>query len=278
MPATATSGSVLEELRSRRTELHTEITRLIEERDRLYTEFNARAAGESRPSEDEVSRFEARRNHSDEAVRPTEEEIRAFEARVNSGPTEEEVRQFNSDHRARRNEIDSRMTQLDELGSRIEEQRRLGHSLEVAQQASRGLPFSEITRQREPMTYRQDNQSSVSYFLDLAAMQNMEVRSTPDPRLEGFRERLDRHAKEMADRLPARWEARKAQAEQRIENAEREFRGRVGLGGGFDVSPFERQAHMRSLAPPANPEQMELRAPSRIVGQGGLFTLAAVAA
>jgi len=262
--------TVLEELRNRESTLRSEIQKLIEERDKLHGEFQARMEGDGRPSEEEVARFEKRRNHTDEDVRPSEEEIRAFDARVNSGPSEEEIEQFNREHQARRSEIRSKMAKLDELDEQIEEQRALSHSTEVAQRASRGLEFSEITRQREAMTYRMDNQNQYSYFLDLAAMQNMEVRSTPDPRLEGFRERLDRHAKEMADVLPQRWAARKSQAEAAVDRAENEFRGRVGLGrGGLEVSPFERQAHMRSLAPDPGGDAQEFRAPSRIVGQGG---------
>ena len=263
-------STVLEDLRSRQSTLRSEIQKLIEERDKLHGEFQARMSGEGRPSEDEVSRFEARRNHSDEAVRPTDEEVRAFDARVNSGPTPEEVERFNREHDERRSGIRSRMTQLDELDEQIEEQRRLGNSLDIAQRSSRGIDFREITRQTEAMTYRRDNQNQYSYFLDLAAMQNMEVRSTPDPRLEGFKDRLDRHAKEMADVLPQRWSARKAAAEQRVDDAERQFRSRYGArDGGLEVSPFERQAHMRSLAPEPGGEPTEFRAPSRIVGQGG---------
>lgn len=262
------TATTLEELRSRRNNLHKAIEKKLAERDRLWNEFQARMSDDKRPSEEEVARFEARRNHSDEAVRPTDEEIRSFEARQNSGPTEEEVRQFNAAHTERRNEIKAEMQRLEELDEQIEEQRRLAQSRDVAERASVGL--SSVTAQREPMTYRQDNQNTYSYFLDLAAMQNMEVRSTPDPRLEGFRERLDRHAKEMADVLPDRWRQRKAIAEARVEQAEREFRGRVGKpDGGFEVSPFERQAHLRSLAPDLSADGPEMRAPSRIVGQGG---------
>lgn len=272
MSAVATPGS-LEDLLKRHSSLHKEIRKAIEERDKLHSEFQARVAGEGRPSEDEIARFEKRRNHDDEDVRPSDEEIRAFDARVNSGPSEEEVRKFNDEHQSRRSAISEKMTKLDELREQIEEQRSLDTSLTIAQSASRGMDISglnAITRQKEQMTYRRDNQNQYSYFLDLAAMQNMEVRSTPDPRLEGFRERLDRHAKEMADVLPARWSQRKAVAEQRLEQAEREFRGRYGVPeGGFEVSPFERQAHLRSLAPDAGGDAQEFRAPSRIVGQGG---------
>lgn len=266
---TTTSSSQLEDLRARQSTLHQEIRSAAAERDRLYQEFRARVDGEGRPSEDEITRFTARRNHADDAVRPTDEEIRAFDARVNAGPSDEDIREFNSAHAARRAAIQEQMDRLAELDEQIQQETTLSRSLELAQQASRGISFSEVNRQREQMTYRQDNQNQYSYFLDLAAMQNMEVRSTPDPRLEGFRDRLDRHAKEMADVLPARWSARKAAAEARVDQAERESRGRVGRDGSFEVSPFERQAHMRSLAPGGDGDAMEFRAPSRIVGQGG---------
>lgn len=270
MPPTATSGTTLEDLRARQSTLQAEIRTAIADRDTAYDEFRARVDGDGRPSEDEISRFEARRNHTDATVHPTDEEIRAFDERVNSGPTDEEARQFNASHAERRTAINSQMDRLAELDESIGQQQRLSNSLEVAHRASVGIDFSKITRQTEAMTYRRDNQNQYSYFLDLAAMQNMEVRSTPDPRLEGFRDRLDRHAKEMADALPARWSARKAQAEQRVEQAENATRSRMGISeGGFEVSPFERQAHMRSLAPEAGADPAEFRAPSRIVGQGG---------
>jgi hypothetical protein len=261
--------SQLEDLQTRQSDLLTQIRNLAEERDRLYNEFQARVNGDSRPSDEEITRFEARRNHVDEAVRPSDDEVRAFEARMNAGPSDDEVRAFNAAHAERRNAIRDLYKQLEEVDENLEEKMREAKSERIAQEASKGVEFSEISRQREPSTYRLDNQNQYSYFLDLAAMQNMEVRSTPDPRLEGFRERLDRHAKEMADVLPVRWAQRKAAAERRVEDAESATRSRLGFRDErFEVSPFERQAHLRSLAPEGG-DTTEFRAPSRIVGQGG---------
>lgn len=271
MADTITSeSSTLENLQSQRSDLHQEIENLITDRNRLYGEFQARAEGVTRPPEDEVTRFEARRNHEDATVHPTEEEVRAFEARVNSGPTDAETQTFNVAHAERRRAISSKLEQLGELDDQLEERGQLNHSQEVAQRSNAGVDLGAqgVTRQRDPMTYRADNQHRFSYFLDLAAMTSPDVRSR-DQRMEGFADRLGSHAKEMADVLPERWNARKAMAEQRIEQAENEFRGRVGLRkGGFDSSPFERHDPNVARAMEERAE-LEQRAPSRIVGQGG---------
>lgn len=268
MPTSTQKGSGLDDLRARRSELQKDIQTRIAERNKLHEEFRARVEGENRPSEDEVARFEARKNHEDENVHPTDEETRAFDGRMNSGPSDEETRQFNEEHDARRGAVGEMMERLEEMDEQMEEAMKLDKSLGLAQRASAGLVFSNIERQRDPLTYREDNQTDYSYFMDLAAAQNLEVRSNPDPHLTGFQDRLDTHAKEMGDVLPARWEARQHLAEGRIEQAENEFRGRAGLTkGGFEISPFERQTHINALREAKG--QLEERAPSRIVGQGG---------
>ncbi len=260
--------TALEELRSRRSDLQTEIEGLISERDQLYTDFQLRLSEDTSPSGDEVTRFEARRNHDDPAIRPTEREIEEFEARSSSGPSDEEVQRFNAEHVERRRAITEKMNQLNDFTERIEEQSALDHSLEVAQRSNKGLDVTHIESQRDPLTYRADNQNRHSYFLDLAAMTNPDVRAR-DFRMEGFEERLTKHAKEMGDLLPERWSRRKAQAEARVEEAENEFRGRVGLSkGGFEVSPFERR-DPNLMQREAELAELEQRAPSRIVGQGG---------
>ena len=268
---TVPRDSVLEDLRSRRSELQTEIQGLIEERDRLYGEFQARLADVHRPTEDEVTRFNARREHEDKNVHPSSEEIAQFEARLNSGPTKDDVTQFESAHVERRNGIRRKMEHLKEIDERLGEQMELDKSRRIAEESSKGIEFNSLDRQREPLTYREDNQNQHSYFLDLAAIQNMEVRSR-DTRLHGYEERLQRHAKEMADVLPARWARRKSEAEERLNQAENEFRNRVGARQtGLEVSPFVRQTHAAAMAPEETRDdgQMEMRAPSRIVGQGG---------
>lgn len=270
MPATATTenGSVLQDLMTRRSALQAEIEKLIEERNKLYDEFQTRMTTDSRPSEEEISRFEARRNHADTTVHPTDEEIRAHDARVNSGPTDDEVRQFNAAHVERRSVVSQKMAELEETNDRLEETSTLTRSQEIAQRSNAGIDFKEITRQRDPLTYTPENQYRHSYFLDLAAMTSPDVRSR-DQRMEGFQERLSSHSKEMADLLPERWSRRKAAAEQRVEQAENEFRARAGLRrGGFEVSPFERRDPSILRAAEQEAEQ-EMRAPSRIVGQGG---------
>jgi len=255
-------------LAQRQSALKKEIDELIEERDRLHSEFTARCnAPDHRPTEDEVRRFNARKRSDDESVRPTDEEIRRFNDRKNSDsqrPTDEEVRDFNTEHDERKAEIRSKLAELKDVDEQVEEQGALTRSRSIAAKHSRG-EFDHIDSVTEPMTYRRDNQRQQSYFLDLAASQNVEFRSIPDPRVEGFEDRLRRHVAEMDDILPARWAAQKRRAEEQVENAERELRGRHGFADrGLEMSPFERQMHARATAP-----DMEQRAPSRIVGQGG---------
>jgi hypothetical protein len=156
------------------------------------------------------------------------------------------------------------MAEIRALDARIDQQRIIERSRELAEDASRGeVGFTRLSDQREPMTYREDNQRERSYFLDLAAMQIPEVRAKASARMDGYAERLERHAKEMADVLPKRWAGREQRAQELVDGAEVDFRGRArraGYGvpfGGFSDSPFERSA------------RMEQRAPTRIVGQGG---------
>jgi hypothetical protein len=231
---------VLAELRSRHDTLVAEIQPMLE----------------ARRSERET--FDTRSADTDETKHPTDEERATF--------AEAETK-FNRD-------LDSRLGELRTLKTRVEQEETLADSLAVAQRSSRGVSFEKLESQREPMVYRQDNQGQHSYFLDLAAHQNQEVRSVPNAKLEGYRDRLERHAKMMGDVMPDRWASRKRDAERQVENAESELRSRHRLGRGeLSESPFTRQAQLESMR--LQYDLQETRAPSRIVGQGGLLTLAA---
>lgn len=253
-------------LAERRDAVENEIKELVEERDRLYDEFQARVSAEDvRPSDEEVRRFTARKTHEDKNVRPSEDEVRRFEERQSSKserPTDDEVREFNAAHERRKAQVRDKLAELKEFDDRLQVQGDISRSREIAAKHSRG-EFGKVELVSEPLTYRADNERQHSYFLDLAAAHNSEFRSIPG-RVDGWEERLNSHSKQMEEVLPKRAEARKRRAEEQIEQAEREFRGRYGIPHrGFDVSPFERWTQARSDA------AQEQRAPTRIVGQGG---------
>lgn len=218
--------SPLQGLLKRRKELHESVVPLIQARREIRTSFDARKADE------------------DESKRPTAEERSTF-------ITDEE--QFNE-------QVAEKLSEIKQLDVRIEQEEAAERSLEIAQRASR--PES-VTITHQPLTYREDNQRDRSYFLDLAAMQIPEVRQRASGRIEGYAERLEGHAKEMGSIMPERFAAAERRAQAETDKAEIEFRKRIGHRGGFDESPFTRNAALES------------RAPTRIVGQGGLQLLAA---
>jgi hypothetical protein len=212
--------SPLQGLLKRRKELHESVVPLIEARREIRTSFDARKADE------------------DETKRPTAEERSTFIA---------DEEQFNE-------QVAEKLSEIKQLDVRIEQEEAAERSLEIAQRASR--PES-ITITHQPLTYREDNQRDRSYFLDLAAMQIPEVRQRASGRIEGYAERLEGHAKEMGSIMPERFAAAERRAQAETDKAEIEFRKRIGHRGGFDESPFTRNAALES------------RAPTRITGQGG---------
>lgn len=191
--------------------------------------------------------FDARKTAEDESARPTVEERAEYVAAET---------QFNES-------VEARFADLKEIDARIEQEQALERSLELAQRASRTEPALS-TQIREPLTYREDNQSKRSYFLDLAAMQIPEVRSRGGGIIDGYQERLERHSNEMADVWNKRLATAERRAESAVEDAEKDSRRRRGIGGYLSESPFT-----RSTQSTATNDPFEQRAPSRIVGQGG---------
>jgi hypothetical protein len=205
------------------------------------------------------SAYEARLAHADSAQHPSEEERTQFAA------SEE---RFNES-------LTAKLAELRNLAEQIERDETFARSLRLAQNASAGTVEVGDTRMTvtEPLTYRRDNQSEFSYFLDLAAHQNQEVRGTPNRKLEGYQERMERHSKEMADIMPKRWQSQKRQAEAAVDQADQDVRSRHGLRKEvLNESPFTRQEQLymqRREIEGRQVDMMESRAPSRIVGQGG---------
>jgi hypothetical protein len=214
-------GTLLERLLARRSELAAEIEPLVDGREEQRETYVSRANSE----EFQALEAEARKS-----------EVDAYEG--------EEAR-FTAD-------LAPKLDELRALDVRIAEQQVIERSRELAQNASRGTsPSLSVTS--EPLTYRQDNQKVNSYWLDLAASQIPQVRQKASGRIDGYQERLDRHAKEMESTIEKRSQERSSRAQAAIDNAEREFRGRVGGAAGLDANPFES------------------RAPNRTPGQGGYF-------
>lgn len=217
-----TEGSLLDRLIVRRAELAATIEPLIEAR------------------ETEEAAFEVRVLDADEAKRPTDEERTAFA---------EAGRAFSRDNT-------ERMRAIGALDQRIERQELVERGRQIAERASTNdSPSLQITRQ--PGVYGGLEQQSASYFVDLLMHANPNARSLLGARADGWDERLQKHAKVAREIMPERERRRDRIAEQRIESAEREFRGTFMSkrirDGGLVSSPFE------------------TRAPSRIDGQGGFF-------
>lgn len=215
MPDTVESLGLLAQLRSKRTEDINALASLVEQRQEARDAFEAREGSED--------------------AKPSDEDRAAFTV------AEEEHQK----------EFDRRESELKTLNQRVSEQEIIEERRKEAAEASRGTSVS-ITHQ--PLTYRKDNAHEISYFRDLAARGNATFASqTADP--AAAVERLNMHSKEMADELPKRDSKRSALAEQRIEQAEREFTGSV-IGArqrrGFEQNPFEQRVN-----------------PNRTDGQGG---------
>lgn len=208
----------------------TVLDRLTDQRDALLTELQSQI--EQRQTQ--RAEFETRTAAEDEEQRPSEEQRTEFAASEQS---------FSE-------QIAERMAEVRVLDSRIEEERALERSRGIAARASSGGGSVSVTS--EPLTYRRDNARETSYWMDLAAQQVPQVRETASAAvLDGYQERLQRHAREMESVIEVRSRERDRLAERRIEAAEQEFRGRYGARGAFDASPFE------------------TRAPNRVPGQGG---------
>lgn len=220
----APEKSLLEQLQERHATLAEEIESLIEAREEARSEWATRSASEAFLKLDEEKRGE-------------------------------ESRSFATDEDKFADEFAPKQAELRALEARINEQEAIARSREVAARASAGEPASTTRASvgREPLTYRQDNQKETSYWLDLAAHSIPEVRQKASGRIDGYAERLERHAKEISVEMEKRSSTRERRAIEAIETAEAEVRARYGIRGGLDTNPFES------------------RAPTRVPGQGGYF-------
>ena len=178
------------------------------------------------------------RDSFEKAQAPSDEDRAAFD---------DAEAKFNSDFVARTSEIDS-------IKRRIKEEKRRQEALADAAKASRSGSVS-ITS--EPMTYREDNGTEVSYFRDLALTDPRVAQHMGDSSADALA-RLQRHAQETETWLPKRAADRERRAQKEIDAAERQFTGSFGGGmvqrRGLDSSPFERRVN-----------------PNRTDGQGGYF-------
>ena len=231
--ATTEEKPVLQQRYDRRAALLAEIDPLLNARNEVRVAFQARAAAEA------------------ETERPSAEERSTFAA-------EEET--FNE-------RMVGLMSELDTLEAQIAQDERVQSSRDAAQRASAGTGSGvSVSITHQPATYRRDNQRSRSYFMDLAAATVPEARALA--RSDGYQERLQIHAKEMEDFTVRSRAQREIRSQQVIEQGEVEARGRYGLRGDLEESPFHRSrwSEMDGLE---DRSDLESRAPSRVPGQGG---------
>lgn len=194
-----------------------------------------------------------------EAVRTAFEERRSAEAEADQ-PTAEERTQFAADEEQFNERLSGLMSDLDSLDARIAQHETVERSREAAQAASVGTGTA-VSITHEPHTYRRDNRHYRSYFLDLACSQLPQARERMH--MEGYDERLQRHAKETAEYVTRSKAQREVRAQSELEDAEAATRSRRGIAGGLDESPFHRSQWSQSDG------LDEQRAPSRVPGQGG---------
>lgn len=193
------------------------------------------------------------RDQDTAAIEARETERKAFEARADK--TDEDAQSFLDAERSYADAANARAAEIKTLSRRIKEQRTLDKRRESAARASRGAAV--VTA--EPLTYRQDNVRDHSYFADLAAVHCAQAEShmTRHSRSTS-RERLERHAAEMAVEMPKIEAERRRRATREIERSV-EKRVRPLLDNPFrryDDSPF----------------QVEQRVtPNRTDGTGGYF-------
>ena len=207
--ATATKGSLLDQLRDKRKDAVSEWADMIEAREGERSKFEEREAlAEGEPN------------------RPTDAERDAF------AEAEAEFKSVS----------DEREAAIKALDKRIKEQKKVESAR--ADAASEAAERSVWSVTSEPMTYREDNKREVSYFADMAAMYH----STAGQKLDrgAAVERLNRHAQEIDIEMPKRRAERERKAAAQVESAERDFRGSFIQGvdrRGLDASPFEKRVN-----------------------------------
>ena len=212
-----------------------------EGRATIRTEFEARSAGDSKPSDEQVAEHRA-----------AEDKFAADE------------RDFAAGEDAWKFEFDARSAEIREFGQRIKDQKVMAKRRKEAADESGKAP----ARVQDALTYRADNAREFSYFVDLglsADQRQTSHRTTP----EAARERLQRHAAEIETEMPKRAEARARAAAKQVEKAERDFRSSVGVKSHLETDPFQRRDVMG-----ASPTEYRVN-PNRTDGQGGFYQVAA---
>lgn len=171
-------------------------------------------------------------------------EARSAEASENK-PTDEERSAFQAAEEAFEKDFTKREADIKHLDQRIAEQEVLEERRKAAAQAS----TADVSVTSEPLTYRKDIGTKVSYFRDLACRHRPEIGDSA-----AAEQRLQRHAQEMDVEVPKREAERARRAAALADQAERDATS--GLPGieqrGLDGSPFEKRVN-----------------PNRTDGQGG---------
>ncbi len=148
------------------------------------------------------------------------------------------------DFRSAVGDLESEITALDD---RVEHQR----GKEQRRQAAEAVAVGKINKITEPLVYTPGNPGQ--YWQDLAMRDRKVQEATTLNYREGL-ERLERHGRQMEERMPQEEAERKDRAEKQLEGAEREARRSSYTQQRELVSPFERRV-----------------SPSREPGHGGEF-------
>ena len=216
--STATAEpTVLDGLRDQRKELGEKWDALIDSREAVRTEFEARVSDE------------------DEAKHPTQEERDAYTQ------DEETFRAASAEFEQEDKALKERIKTLDKR-----EQRR-----KVAEENT--VDVGDSPRITEPQVYRKDNAHETSYWRDLVGTDRVLRGQAPPPEggWSAADDRLQRHGRMMEETVEKRGKAAERAAEDQLQAAEREFRTSLGLSGELSTSPFER----RTFEQRANPSR-----------------------
>lgn len=210
--------TVLDGLKDRRAEIGADWDKLIEDREKERTEF------------------EARLNAEKDEEKPSDEERDAYKL------AEEEFRTASGESERQFDELNERCKLLEGRAQRRKTAD--AHTIDV-----------EVVS--EPQVYRRDNVHEVSYWKDLVGTDRTLRGRGQLPNGETWTEadeRLKRHGKMMDELVPAREARAQREAEAQIEEAEGEFRGSMGLERrALEVNPFEKRGLEQRVAPSRAP-------------------------
>lgn len=220
MAAATVEPTVLDTLKESRSTVSKDWDELIEAREALRTEHEARMKDE------------------DETKRPSEEERDAYKQ------DEEEFRTASAEFERQYGELDERINTL--LGKA--ERRKVADANTV--------DIGDDARITEPQVYRKDNAHETSYYRDLIATDRT-LKGSVQPPPGGWsaaEDRLLKHGRAMDERNEKRAVQVSRDAERQIETAEREFRNGIGIRkSDFDASPFEARGMEQRVNPSRQP-------------------------